>query len=217
MINVHKLENGDIIKILPILSYDNKVSWCTKTQIAIIPSGHFIYDNSDKNYLKRISDTQRFQLNVPRPIQVITGYYFNIYIDGEVRIMTVSKTLYEKIISDKNLLQLKDNYHLHIVKERVTGEDALGGYQGYSNYGKSFTEQIDWNPPVNDIESKEEWIDFIKSNTFDHGATKSMYDTYIENNNIFNKKQELIDHLGIDLLSNIIIDDRDKKLNKLEI
>jgi hypothetical protein len=44
-----------------------------------------------------------------------------------------------------------------------------------------------------------------------------MYDTYIENNNIFNKKQVLIDHLGTDLLSDIIIDDREKKLKQLEI
>jgi hypothetical protein len=212
MIKVHKLENGDIIKILPIISHDNKVSWSVETQLTVIQSGNNnvnIYDNSDKNYLKRISNTQRFKLSVTKPIPVATRHYFNIYIDGEVRIMNVTKTLFEKIVLNANLLQLKDNYHLHIVKEDVRG--------GYFDFSKSFVEQVDWIPPVNDIESKEEWIGFIKSKTFDDGSIKSKYDTYIENNNIFNKKQELIDHIGTDLLSDIIVDDRDKKLNQLGI
>ena len=210
MIKVHKLENGDVIKILPILSHYNKVSWSVETQLTVIQSGNnnvTIYDNSDKNYLRRISNTQRFKLSVTKPIPVTTRHYFNIYIDGEVRIMNVTKTLFEKIVLNANLLQLKDNYHLHIIKEDVRG--------GYFDFSKSFVEQVDWTPPVNDIESKEEWVSFIKSQTFDDGATKSKYDTYIENNNIFNKKQELIDHIGTDLLSDIIVDDREKKLNML--
>jgi len=213
MIKVHKLENGDIIKILPIISHDNKVSWSVETQLTVIQSGNNnvnIYDNSDKNYLKRISNTQRFKLSLTKPIPVSTRHYFNIYIDGEVRIMNVTKTLFEKIVlNSKNLLQPKDNYHLHIIKENVSG--------GYFDFSKSFVEQVDWTPPVNDIDSGEEWINYIKSKTFDDGHTKSMYDTYIENNNIFNKKQVLIDHLGTDLLSDIIIDDREKKLKQLEI
>jgi len=213
MIKVHKLENGDIIKILPIISHDNKVSWSVETQLTVIQSGNNnvnIYDNSDKNYLKRISNTQRFKLSVTKPIPVTTRHYFNIYIDGEVRIMNVTKTLFEKIVlNSKNLLQPKENYHLHIIKEDVSG--------GYFDFSKSFVEQVDWTPPVNDIDSGEEWINYIKSKTFDDGHTKSMYDTYIENNNIFNKKQVLIDHLGSDLLSDIIIDDREKKLKQLEI
>ena len=213
MIKVHKLENGDIIKILPIISHDNKVSWSVETQLTVIQSGNNnvnIYDNSDKNYLKRISNTQRFKLSLTKPIPVATRHYFNIYIDGEVRIMNVTKTLFEKIVLNaKNLLQLKDNYHLHIIKEYVSG--------GYFDFSKSFVEQVDWTPPVNDIDSGEEWINYIKSKTFDDGHTKSMYDTYIENNNIFNKKQVLIDYLGSDLLSDIIIDDREKKLKQLEI
>jgi len=213
MIKVHKLENGDIIKILPIISHDNKVSWSVETQLTVIQSGNNnvnIYDNSDKNYLKRISNTQRFKLSVTKPIPVATRHYFNIYIDGEVRIMNVTKTLFEKIVlNSKNLLQPKENYHLHIIKEDVSG--------GYFDFSKSFVEQVDWTPPVNDIDSGEEWINYIKSKTFDDGHTKSMYDTYIENNNIFNKKQVLIDYLGSDLLSDIIIDDREKKLKQLEI
>jgi hypothetical protein len=166
MIKVHKLENGDVIKILPILSHDNKVSWSVETQLTVIQSGNnnvTIYDNSDKNYLKRISNTQRFKLSVTKPIPVTTRHYFNIYIDGEVRIMNVTKTLFEKIVLNANLLQLKDNYHLHIIKEDVRG--------GYFDFSKSFVEQVDWTPPVNDIESKEEWVSFIKSQTFDDGAT----------------------------------------------
>jgi hypothetical protein len=222
MIKVHKLENGDIIKILPIISHDNKVSWSVETQLTVVQSGNKnvnIYDNSDKNYLKRISNTQRFKLSVTKPIPVTTRHYFNIYIDGEVRIMNVTKTLFEKIVLNVNLLQLKDNYHLHIVKEDVSGIAIAGSTHhppfGYFDFNKSFVEQVDWTPPVNDIDSGEEWINYIKSKTFDDGHTKSMYDTYIENNNIFNKKQELIDHIGTDLLSDIIVDDREKKLNML--
>ena len=41
--------------------------------------------------------------------------------------MNVSKTLFEKIILNNNLLQLKENYHLHIIKE-----DVRGGYFDFS-------------------------------------------------------------------------------------
>jgi hypothetical protein len=214
MIKIHKIEDGDIIKILPILSHDNKVSWSKETELTAIRNKNSetitIYDNSGKNYLKKISHKQRFssqnQLTGTTPIPVTTRYYFNIFIDGEVRIMNVGKTLMEKVIKNSSLLQLKENYHLHIVREDRSG---------FPIYDKSFVEQVDWTPPVNDIESGEEWISYIKSKTFDDGHTKSMYDTYIENNNIFNKKQILIDSIGSDLLSDIIIDDREKKLNAL--
>jgi hypothetical protein len=212
MIKIHKIENGDIIKILPIISHDNKISWSVETQLVVIRNKNndniTIYDNSGKNYLKRIYHKIKFSSDSQKVFPITTRYYFNIFIDGEVRVMNVGKTLMEKVIQNSNLLKLKENYHLHIVKE-----DKFG----YPVYDKSFIEQADWVPPVNDIDSGEEWISYIKSKTFDDGSTKSMYDTYIENNNIFNKKQDLTYYLGTDLLSDIIVDDREKKLRQLEI
>jgi hypothetical protein len=120
--------------------------------------------------------------------------------------MNVGKTLLEKITKNSNLLKLKENYHLYIVKEDK---------YGYPVYDRSFIEQVDWAPPVYDIDSEEEWITYIKGKTFDNGSLKSWYDTHIENNNIFAKKLELIDYLGVDLLSDIIVDDRQKKLESI--
>ena len=58
------------------------------------------------------------------------------------------------------------------------------------------------------MNSQDEWLSYIKSNQPD-------FDTHIEKNSIFNHKQLLIDYLGKDMLSDLISDDRQKKLETL--
>jgi hypothetical protein len=203
---IHKLEDGDIIKILPMIDKNNKISW-VKPYDATFVGTSTIYDNSGKSYLRRISHKLRESKLIHHSstkLQIATRHGMNIYIDGEIRILNVSKTLFEMITNNPNLLDIRGNHQLFVVKKEV----SVGGGQVFPSFDKSYVSEKNWTPPVNDMNSQDEWLSYIKSNQPD-------FDTHIEKNSIFNHKQLLIDHLGKDMLSELISEDREKKLETL--
>jgi hypothetical protein len=130
----------------------------------------------------------------------------NIYIDGEIRILNVGKTLFQIIIDNPKLWDIRGNHLLFITKSEIND----GGGQVFPSYDKSYVSEENWTPPVNDINSQDEWVSYIKSNGPD-------FDSHIEKSNIFNHKQLLIDYLGKDMLSELISDDRQNKLKELGV
>ena len=206
MIKIHKLEDGDIIKILPMIDKNNKISW-VKPYDATFVGTSTIYDNSGKSYLKRISHKLRESKLIHHSstkLQIATRHGMNIYIDGEIRILNVSKTLFEMITNNPNLLDIRGNHQLFVVKKEV----SAGGGQVFPSFDDSYVSEKIWTPPVVDINSKEEWYSYIKSNQPD-------FDNYLEKSNIFNQKQVLANLLGTDMLAELISDDRQKKLDKI--
>jgi hypothetical protein len=200
MIKIHKLEDGDIIKILPMIDKNNNISWIKQYDCVGLNTKKFITDT--KGYLKRISHKIResdSSINLP----ISTKYAMNIYIDGEIRILNVARTLFQMITNNPKLWDIKGNHQLFIVKEEVK---AVG--QIFPSYDKSYVSEKSWIPPVSDINSKEEWYSYIKSNGPD-------FNTHLEKSNIFVHKQLLINHLGKDMLGEIISDDRQKKLDEI--
>lgn len=202
MIKIHKLEDGDVIKILPMIDKNDKISWIKPYDCAFVDM-KIVYDDTDKSYLKRISHKLR-ESNSNTKLQITTRYGMNIYIDGEIRILNVTKTLFEIIKNNKELLDIRGNHQLFVVKDEV----SVGGGQVFPSFDKSYVSEKSWTPPVADINSKEEWYSYIKSNQPD-------FDTHIEKNNIFNQKQLLVNLLGTDMLAELISDDRQKKLDKI--
>ncbi len=207
MMKIHKLEDGDIIKILPMIDKNDKISWIKKYDCAFV--GHFltfrkstIYDDSDKSYLKRISHKLR-ESNSSIKLPISTRYSMNIYIDGEIRILNVTKTLFEMIANNRNLLDIRGNHQLFVVKDEVRASGQV-----FPDWKKSYVSEKSWTSPVVDINSKEEWYSYIKSNQPD-------FDNHIEKNNIFNQKQLLVNLLETDMLAELISDDREKKLAKI--
>lgn len=203
MIKIHKLEDGDVIKILPMIDKNDKISWIKKYDCIGLSTKTFITDNSDKSYLRRISHKLR-ESNSSIKLPITTRYGMNIYIDGEIRILNVGKTLFEMITNNQNLWDIRGNHQLFVVKKDI----SVGGGQVFPDWKKSYVSEKSWTPPVAYINSKEEWYSYIKSNQPD-------FDTHIEKNSIFNHKQLLINHLGKDMLGELISDDRDKKLGKI--
>jgi len=203
MIKIHKLEDGDIIKILPFIDKDDKITWCKEHSCAVIDK-QSIYDNSDKQYLRRISHTlYRNDGDKKLPVQI--RYAYNIYIRGEIKIMNVSRTIQDIITTSPQVLDIRSNHQLFVVKDEVS---AAG--QFFPDWKKSYVSQKSWTPPVSDINSKDEWYSYIKTNQPD-------FDNHIESNNIFVHKQKLVKYLGTDMLGDLISDDRQKKLDKLGI
>ena len=203
MIKIHKLEDGDIIKILPFIDKDNKITWCKSYSCAVIDK-QSIYDSSDKQYLRRISHTlYRNDGDKKLPVQV--RYAYNIYILGEIKVMNVSRTIQDIISNNPEVLDIRSNHQLFVVKDEVPA-----GGQFFPDWKKSYVSEKSWTPPISDINSKEEWYSFIKTNQPD-------FDNHIESNNIFVHKEKLVKYLGKDMLGEIISDDRQKKLDKLGI
>jgi hypothetical protein len=201
MIKIHKLEDGDIIKILPMIDKNNNISWIKKYDCVGLNTKTFISDT--KGYLKRISHKLR-ESHIDLPIS--TKYAMNIYIDDEIRILNVGKTLFQMIIDNPKLWDIKGNHQIFVVKKEV----SAGGGQVFPDWKSSYVSEKSWIPPVNDMDSKEEWFSYIKSNGPD-------FDNHLEKSNIFNHKQLLINHLGKDMLSELISDDRQKKLEGLGV
>jgi len=199
MIKIHKLEDGDIIKILPFIDKDDKITWCKEHSCAVIDK-QSIYDNSDKRYLRKISHTlYRNHGDKKLPVQI--RYAYNIYIGGEIKIMNVSRTIQDIITTSPQVLDIRSNKHLNIVQEMKSG---------FPSWEKSYIKDNNWTPPVSDINSKDEWYSYIKTNQPD-------FDNHIESNNIFVHKEKLVKYLGSDMLGDLISDDRQKKLDKLGI
>jgi hypothetical protein len=199
MIKIHKLEDGDIIKILPMINKNDEISWIKKYDCVGLNTKTFISDT--KGYLKRISHKiKESHINLP----ISTRYAMNIYIDGEIRILSVTKTLFEMIMDNPKLWDIRGNHQIFVVKKEV----SVGGGQVFPDWKKSYVSEKSWTPPVNDINSKDEWFSYIKSNQPD-------FDNHLEKSNIFNHKQLLINHLGKDMLGEFIADDRENKLDKI--
>ena len=197
---IHKLEDGDIIKILPMIDKNNKISWIKKYDCVGLNTKTFISDT--KGYLRRISLMQsKSSINLP----ITTKYAMNIYIDGEIRILNVGRKLFQIITDNPKLCDIKGNHQIFVSMKEVS---VVGG-QVFPSYDNSYVLEKDWAPPV-DINSEEEWLSYIKSNQPD-------FDTHLEKNSIFNHKQLLIDYLGKDMLSELISDDRQKKLEGLGV
>jgi hypothetical protein len=202
MINIHKLEDGDIIKILPMIDKNNIISWVKRYDCVGLSTNTFISDTSEKGYLKRISHKLR-ESNSSIKLPITTRYGMNIYIDGEIRILNVGKTLFEMIVDNPKLLDIRGNHQIFVVKKEVSA-----GGQVFPDWKSSYVSEKSWTPPVNDIDSKDEWYSYIKSNQPD-------FDNHLEKSNIFNHKQLLTDYLGKDMLGEFIADDREKKLDKI--
>ena len=199
---IHKLEDGDIIKILPMIDKNDKISWIKQYDCVGINTKSFITDNSDKGYLKRIS--YKLKSSGVNKLPITTKYGMNIYTDGEIRILNVTKTLFELITNNPKLWDIRGNHQLFIVKKDInTGVGHI-----FPTFDKSYVSEKSWTPPVSDINSQTEWLSYIKSNQPD-------FDSYIEKNSVFNRKQDLIDYLGKDMLSELISDDRQKKIEVL--
>ena len=196
MMKIHKLEDGDIIKILPMIDKNDNISWIKKYDCVGLNTKTFISDT--KGYLRRISQ-KLTESNSSLPLS--TRYAMNIYIDGEIRILNVGRKLFQIITDNTKLWDIRGNHQIFVSMKEV----SVGGGQFFPSFDKSYVSEKSWTPPVNDMNSQDEWFSYIKSNQPD-------FDNHLEKSNIFNHKQLLINHLGKDMLGELIADDRQKKL-----
>ena len=98
-------------------------------------------------------------------------------------------------------MDISSNCHL-IIKMEVRNS--------YPSFDKSHPVRVvDWKCPVSDLNSQEEWMSFLKNNQPD-------FETYMNVRDINNRRNDMIQIFG-DLMSEVIADDRNNKLDKLGI
>jgi hypothetical protein len=197
MFEFHKLEDGDIIKILPLIKGD-KISWIEKFDRVIVETGTGyrtsassylrgwkpLYDNG--GYLNRINRKIINSVLSPSGLKISTIYIMNVYISGVIKMISMNRTLFDIIMNNKKLCDIKGNHHLIIVTKdvHVVGANGLVA----KDFTSSYVDEVSWKSPVNDKNSKEEWYSYIKSNGPD-------FDSYFNEHNIFNNRNLLLDSL----------------------
>jgi hypothetical protein len=200
MIKIHKLEDGDIIKLIPRI-VDGKVQWITTTDILSYKTDtgwNSVFDTESK-WASRI--TIKFNSGNPKATRV-TRYYLNtLTTKGEIKVIGVGRSLMKIITENNQLMDLKSNWQLNIKMEVKNS---------YPIFDKTHLIETDWICPVNNLDSGEEWLNFITKNQPD-------LETYFKNNDIYSKRSELMKYFGSDVIGEIIGEDRNKKLDKLGI
>jgi len=198
MIQIHKLEDGDIIKLIPRI-VDGKIQWATKVDILSYKTDigfNTVFDPESK-WASRIAI--KFNSGNPKATRA-TKYYLNaLNTKGEIKVIAVGRTLMEIITKNSQLMELKSNWHLNI-KMQVKNT--------YPIFDNTHPIECDWICPINDLNSGEEWMDFITKNQPD-------LESYFKQNDIYSKRSELMNYFGSDIIGQIIGEDRNKKLDKI--
>lgn len=189
----HKIKDGDVLKLIPILKKDGSLVPFIKTSYLYLDNKIMIYDTKDyliklKSYLYK----QKSDFKLP-PIGV--KYWISVFVDNKIKFINVGKSIFE--IVESHYFSINDFQHLHIVEKTVNNL--------FLDYKLSGVIEKDWNGPI--IEDEKQWI-------------KENNDSYIEDffdaNGVLSNitiLNESFDNFFVDLIT----EEREKKLKSLGI
>lgn len=190
---VHRIEDGDIYKILPFIG-DGVEKWGLEVFSISTKSGKFIHDDGD--LLKRIFALYRKNAGQIKH-NYTTKFYFNVLINGEIKIAPFGRTIMKIIQDESGIFDINSNKHLHIVKEFIPSH--IGPLP---NFDKSNIIEVDnWT-------NREDWSQFIGKNQPD-------FFEFIKSKSPLKMREELIQELGHDYLGDILAEDRETKLETI--
>lgn len=193
-------EDGDIVKILPILKKDGTFCPLIKAGFVHI-DGRFIYDQS--NYLKRIWYNERFVKKSNKTSNIGERFWFFVLINGEFKFMQTGKKLTniikEGLYQDQTLGSLfTSDKHLKIVKTQI---------QSYPCFDGSSIVENKWNSPNISTQTAVEWT--MKNQPI-------FIEDYLQSNGIFANLKMLNEYYD-NVFSDLIAEDRNKKLETIGI
>lgn len=185
-----KIQDGDLYKILPILDKDKKIIPSIYCKCLYLPkSKSTLYDFRD-DFLHKI-----YKVN---PKLMIRKNFISVIHNGKVDWISIGKTLFEKIISEPNALNLNTDFQLKI--------NANAGSFSMPIYDKSTFVEHEWQKPF-EHKDPEIWKEWLLQNQ------KPMWDFLHQNEaklHVGKIQEELSDQID---LSKIISEFRDKKLD----
>lgn len=194
----YKLQDGDEFKIIPFLDKQGKVQ-ITKEYGFIYIDNDIVIDD-DSRLLYRLVNYDYYNSTTMKKKPFTMRNVFMIWHDNELKFISASRTLTNILIHS---IDIRSNKHIKIVKEMVNSNIGF-----LPSFEKSYSFDKEWECPVLDKNSKEQWMDFIKENQ------KLFVEDYIDKNNIYKKidivKKEFGDNFNL-----FLAEIRDKKLNKI--
>jgi len=201
MRDFYKPEDGDIVKILPILKKDGTFCPFIKTGfVYLAPDGKLIYDQA--NYLKRVWYNEYAKKSNKIP-NIGERFWFFVSINGEFKFMQTGKKLTdiikEDLYQDQTLGSLFTNdKHLRIVKTQI---------QSYPCFDESNIVEKKWDSPNILTQTAVEWT--MKNQPI-------FIEDYLESNGIFANLKILNEYYD-NAFSDLISEDRNKKLETIGI
>jgi len=201
MRDFYKPEDGDIVKILPILKKDGTFCPFIKTGfVYLAPDGKLIYDQA--NYLKRVWYNE-YAKKSNKTSNIGERFWFFVLINGEFKFMQTGKKLTdiikEGLYQDQTLGSLFTNdKHLRIVETQI---------QSYPCFDESNIVEKKWDSPNILTQTAVEWT--MKNQPI-------FIEDYLESNGIF-ANLKLLNEYYDNAFSDLISEDRNKKLEAIGI
>jgi len=195
----HKIKKGDTFKILPFIHQDKQIYGIElNTLFQRDPlSKDVVHDTT--GLLKRIYQKWLKKTKVRK--NFVTGYAFNIFIDNQIKVVLLQRCYMDIIMSNRpNIFDLNSNTHLLILEDPISLMERKPE-DPFIETGKTI-ELKDWSNQITD------WPDFIKLNQPDFLGSIKEYTP-------LNKKEILIKEFGEDYLTEILLEDRNSRLDHL--
>lgn len=191
---IHKIEHGDVYKILPFI-IDGIPKWGFSYNSIITSNKTTVIDDGEllrKVYIRWREKNRKNKMNFS------TRYSFNIYINGEIKILSIGRSLMDVIMSNRpSIFDLNTNTHLKIIKEFTSSH--IGPLPVYD---KSVTVEVEnWS-------DGRDWLKYIGKNQPD-------FIEYIRSKNPIKMRNHLTEEFGYDYLSDIIAEERQRKLETI--
>lgn len=189
----HKIKDGEVLKLIPILKKDGSLVPFIKTSYLYLDNKIMIYDTKDyliklKSYLYK----QKSDFKLP-PIGV--KYWISVFVDNKIKFINVGKSIFE--IVESHYFSINDFKHLRIVEKLVENL--------FRDYKLSGLIDKDWNGPI--IDDEKQWI---KENQGSYIEDFFDANGVLSNITILN---ESFDNFFVDLIT----EEREKKLKSLGI
>ena len=194
----HKLEHGDIIKILPLVTSDNTIHHILGTS-ALYIRNRWIYDT--KGYLDKLYFSKKGS-GIEAALSISRKFWCAALINNEVKFISFGRTIRDILHNEYNRDKqwFMNNKQLLInINTKQIGSMQLPAYDG------SIFIEKEWDIPVNDM---SEWKDWIKQN-------QPFYlDKFFEKNGVM-ANYDILNKTYDNRLSEIISEIRDNKINNL--
>ena len=186
----HKLKDGDLVKILPFIDDNGRFEFGVDFNTMFLKKQSMtILDNT--KILNKLFFKYRNEFN----IRIAHRTLLNVCIDGgDIKTIAITRTLNKIIEDNEKLLDMKDNYFLMVRINDVSS--PIGPLPSYDN---SHVVQLDWEPLD---------ISLIKKQ-------QANYSDMFEKNSPMKNRDRISKEFGKDLISEIITEEREEKINKI--
>lgn len=189
-----KIQDGDLYKILPIIDLEGKIIPCISLDCIYLPQSSVTLYERDGKILPKIF-RQNHKLQAKK-------HFISVIHQGKVDWIGVGRSLFNKLIQEPNVLNLKTDLHLRINIDYIN----TGSFSVLPNYHKSDFVEHEWIKPFNH-QHPEIWRQWLVDK-------QSQMWNYLEQHNVKYHIDRIQKELGDKVdLSEILSEFRDKKID----